>query len=106
MQNAIKAFPQLLTVEEVAQIFRLTQAAIRRMIRAHELPAVRIGKEYRIPRHIIENILSPLSEDNLKEAAFGLWKGKKYPSGETWVRHFRDSDPRTLEEMLKELEND
>lgn len=95
----------LVTVEEVAHLVRLTPAAIRRMIRAREIPATRIGREYRIPRRVVENWLAPLNETNLKEAAFGLWKGKKHPPGEEWVREHREKDPRSLEEILAELES-
>lgn len=94
----------LFTVKEIAQVFRLTDAAIRRMIRDKELPAIQIGREYRIPRHVVEKILHPLHEGNLKATGFGLWKNKKNPRGEDWVRRYRDADKRTLEELLKDLE--
>lgn len=103
MKETSSIFPQLFTVDEVARVFRFTRAAIRRMIRAQELPAIRIGKEYRIPRQVVENILNPLTEKNLEAAAYGLWRGKKYPEGAQWVRHHRDTDTRTLEELLEEL---
>lgn len=104
MELTTETLPRLLTVEEVARIFRLTPAAIRRMIRAREFPALRIGREYRIPERVVENMLGSLNEGNLKDAAFGLWKGSGSPRGETWVRKHRDSDRRSLEEILKDLE--
>src|SRR5262245_28064938 len=39
----------LLTVEEVALDLKLHQETIRRWIKSGNLPAVRIGREYRIP---------------------------------------------------------
>ncbi len=103
--NALKeASISLFTVKEIAQVFRLTDAAIRRMIRDKELPAIQIGREYRISRHVVEKILHPLHNGNLKATGFGLWKDKKNPRGEDWVRRHRDTDKKTLEELLKELE--
>lgn len=104
MESTTENLPRLLTVEEVARVFRLTPAAIRRMIRAKDFPALRIGREYRIPERVVENILGSFNERNLKDAAFGLWKGPGLPRGETWVRKHRDSDRRSLEEILKDLE--
>lgn len=105
MRSISQVFPQLFTVKEVAQIFRLTEGAIRRMVRAKEIPAIRIGKEYRISGQVLQNILHPLSDQNLKEAAFGLWKTGKSPEGSKWVRTHRDTDVRSLNELLKDLED-
>jgi excisionase family DNA binding protein len=106
MSISLSTLPQLFTVDEVAKIFRLTQAAIRRMIRAKELPAIKFGKEYRIPQSVIQNILNPLTDANLKDAGFGLWKTEKSPRGEAWVRKTRDSDTRGLSEYLQVLDEE
>ena len=98
-------FPHLFTVGEVAKFFRLTEAAIRRMIRVKKLPAIRIGKEYRIPEQVIQNILNPLNESNMHSAGFGIWKGTKYPEGSKWVAQKRKKDKRTLDEILSDLES-
>lgn len=96
-------YPSLLTVEEVALAFRLTRAAIRRMIRAKEIPAIKIGKEYRIPEQVVKNLLNPLTEQSLTDAAFGLWKGGKYPSGPEWVHEHRKKNKKNLDELLEAL---
>ncbi len=100
----VATFPLLLTVAEVARLFRMTQAAIRRMIRAKEMPALKIGKEYRIAEHVVQSMLQPLTEHNLAEAGFGLWKGRRHPRGEDWVRKQRRGPAKTLEELLREME--
>lgn len=104
MTQHLEIFPQLLTVSEVAGIFRLTQAAIRRMVRAKEIPAIRIGKEYRIPKQVVHNILNPLTEQTLKEAGFGIWAHEKNPEGSKWLRSQRAKERRTLVEVIKEIE--
>jgi excisionase family DNA binding protein len=98
-------YPHLLTVDEFAQIFRLTQAAIRRMIRSKEIPAIKIGKEYRIAEQVVHNLLNPISEENLEHAGFGLWKGKNNPKGEVWVENHRKKNAKNLDALLKELES-
>lgn len=40
---------ELLTVKETAELLKTSRAQIRKMIQNGELPAVRIGREYRIP---------------------------------------------------------
>lgn len=104
MESITETLPRLLTVEEVARIFRLTPAAIRRMIRAKEFPAIRIGREYRVPQRVVENMLGSLNEKNLKDAAFGLWRNNRFVRGEAWIRKHRDHDQRSLEEILKDME--
>ena len=98
-------YPQLLTVDEFATIFKLTQAAIRRMIRDKEIPAIKIGKEYRISEQVVHNLLNPLTEASKAVAGFGLWKGKNNPKGETWVETHRKNNNKSLQTLLEELES-
>ena len=39
---------QLLTVNEVADLFRVSSMTVYRLIRSGELPAVRVGRSYRV----------------------------------------------------------
>ncbi len=47
----------LLTTEDVAEFFRLDVVTVRRMIGKGELPAYRVGGEYRLTRADLENYL-------------------------------------------------
>jgi len=38
------------TPDEVATIYRVTGTTVRRLIRNGEIPAVKVGSQYRIPR--------------------------------------------------------
>ena len=98
-------YEPLLTVAEVAKIFRLTEAGIRKMIKGKRLPAVRLGREYRIPQYAVNNIFSPFSHITPEEAGFGMWKTKGPRSPEKWVREIREKDPRTLDELLNDLKS-
>jgi excisionase family DNA binding protein len=40
--------PTLLTVSEVADMFRVSSMTVYRLIRNGELPAVRVGRSYRV----------------------------------------------------------
>lgn len=53
---------ELLTVKEVARLLKTSRAQVRKMIQNGELPAMRVGREYRIPltclREFIEQNLT------------------------------------------------
>src|SRR5215211_7615151 len=47
--------PLLLTIEEAAQVLSLNPRHVARLARARAIPAVRIGRRYRIPRADLES---------------------------------------------------
>lgn len=49
---------QVLTVKEVAVLLKTTRQQIRKMIQAGELPAVKVGREWRILEEQIQNLLT------------------------------------------------
>jgi excisionase family DNA binding protein len=59
---------QLLTAAEVAAQLRVSTMTIYRLIRSGELPAVRVGRNYRVPvaeleRYLVEQVVDPASLD-------------------------------------------
>jgi excisionase family DNA binding protein len=48
--NSLKIRPKVYTVAEVALLFAISPRVVRDLIRKGELPALRIGRSYRIPR--------------------------------------------------------
>ncbi|ALE07219.1 AlpA family transcriptional regulator [Arthrobacter sp. ERGS1:01] len=46
-----------LTVQEVAELMRVSKMTVYRMVHAGELPAVRFGRSYRVPQNAVEAIL-------------------------------------------------
>lgn len=56
MSESEKQLPELMTVTEVAQVLRMSSQAIRDMIKRGEINAVRVGRQYRIPRSEVERI--------------------------------------------------
>jgi excisionase family DNA binding protein len=51
----------LLTVAEVASAMRVSTMTVYRLIKSGELPAVRVGKNYRIREHDLERFLEERS---------------------------------------------
>jgi excisionase family DNA binding protein len=49
----------VLTVEEAARELRIGRSAAYEAVRRGELPAVRIGRSLRVPRHCLEALLDP-----------------------------------------------
>ena len=48
---------EILTVKEAAQLLKTTRQQIRKMIQNGELPAVKVGREWRIPMESIQMFL-------------------------------------------------
>ena len=48
-QELTRGLPELMTVSEVAELVRVSKMTIYRMIYKGELPAISVGKSYRIP---------------------------------------------------------
>jgi excisionase family DNA binding protein len=55
---------QFLTVAEVAAIMRVSKMTVYRLVHSGELPAVRVGKSFRVPQEAVH--------DYLEHSYFGL----------------------------------
>lgn len=51
-----------LTVGEVAEHFRVSEATIRNLLTARKIPGVKIGSQWRIPRSVLDVGLAPPGE--------------------------------------------
>lgn len=49
--------PDLLTVAEVAALLRVSRMTVYRLIHTDELPAIRLGRSFRIPTHAVRTIM-------------------------------------------------
>lgn len=49
--------PRFLTVAEVAELARVSKMTVYRMVHAGELPAIRVGKSFRVPYEEVEKLL-------------------------------------------------
>lgn len=48
---------EILTVKELARILKTTRQQVRKMIRSGEIPAVKVGREWRIPREYLKEFI-------------------------------------------------
>lgn len=49
--------PSFLTVSEVADVMRVSKMTVYRLIHAGELPAIRVGKSFRVPQSALNTLL-------------------------------------------------
>ena len=49
--------PRFMTVSEVADVMRVSQMTVYRLIHAGELPAIRVGKSFRVPQGAVDHLL-------------------------------------------------
>jgi len=53
---------KLLTVNEVAKILRVSNMTVYRLVKGKQIPAIRVGKNYRIKEMDVEKYLNRGSE--------------------------------------------
>lgn len=49
--------PRFMTVNEVADVMRVSKMTVYRLIHAGELPAIRVGKSFRVPQGAVDQLL-------------------------------------------------
>ncbi|MDO5746707.1 MAG: helix-turn-helix domain-containing protein [Actinomycetaceae bacterium] len=49
--------PRFVTVAEVASLMRVSKMTVYRMIHSGELPAIRVGKSFRLPEAAVHQLL-------------------------------------------------
>ncbi|MSS84163.1 helix-turn-helix domain-containing protein [Actinomycetaceae bacterium WB03_NA08] len=64
------AAPQFLTVSEVAEVMRVSKMTVYRLIHAGELPAIRVGKSFRVPSAAVQQLLD-ISWQGSEDTALG-----------------------------------
>ena len=56
-RHDLGSFPSLLTIEEVAEILRLSKTSVYRLVERRELPFCRVGRNLRFTRKDLEAYL-------------------------------------------------
>jgi excisionase family DNA binding protein len=104
-KNAKKpaSYSAIYTVEEFAKIFKLSRQSVRTLIRAGEIPAIRIGKQHRIPQTVVDHYFAQATSP--QERGFGMWKKNPIPSL-AYVNKLRNQDRRSTASFLKEITED
>lgn len=55
--------PRFLTVAEVADLLRVSKMTVYRMVHAGDIPAVRVGRSFRVPQQVVDDLLTSGSGD-------------------------------------------
>ena len=99
-----KSYEEVYTVEEVAGIFKLSRGSVRNLIKKGEIPAIKIGKQYRIPESIIEKFYFQIYKISEPEkAGYGMLKNSNNTGdGLEYVKRVRNNS-KTLDETLQEI---
>jgi len=50
--------PRFMTVAEVAEVTRVSRMTVYRMVHAGELPAVRVGRSFRVPEAAVQQLIA------------------------------------------------
>lgn len=54
---------RFLTVAEVAEVMRVSRMTVYRLVHSGELPAVRVGRSFRVPERAVHDYLSAAFND-------------------------------------------
>lgn len=57
--------PRFMTVAEVAEVTRVSRMTVYRMVHAGDLPAVRVGKSFRVPEAAVKRLLEQVLEGDV-----------------------------------------
>lgn len=69
MVHTPSSAPQFFTVAEVADMARVSRMTVYRMVHSGELPAVRFGNSYRVPKSALDQLLGGVSIEDLRQAS-------------------------------------
>ena len=57
MSRTANSEPKFMTVAEVATVMRVSKMTVYRLINSGELPAVRVGRSYRVLKQAVDSYL-------------------------------------------------
>ncbi|MCD4549967.1 MULTISPECIES: helix-turn-helix domain-containing protein [unclassified Schaalia] len=66
-----KSAPRLMTVSEVADVMRVSRMTVYRLIHSGEMPAIRVGKSFRVPEVVVNQLLHAGLAEQTDTRAFG-----------------------------------
>ncbi len=58
MAEGLEGVPRFLTVAEVADAMRVSKMTVYRMIHSGQMPAVRMGRSFRVPRKAVDDLIA------------------------------------------------
>jgi excisionase family DNA binding protein len=67
-----RQFPPIMTIADVAQYLGLHELTVRRLAREGALPALKLGRQWRVKRDLLEKWIETRSMENLGDLASEL----------------------------------
>ncbi len=64
--------PRFMTVAEVADLMRVSKMTVYRLIHSGEMPAIRVGKSFRVPEAAVGQIINSGLADHSEDRASGI----------------------------------
>ena len=58
MSDRPQEAPRFLTVAEVADVMRVSRMTVYRMVHSGQMPAVRMGRSFRVPAKAVEDLIA------------------------------------------------
>ena len=65
-------FPLIMTISEVAEYLGLHELTVRRLAREGQLPALKLGRQWRVKKDLLEKWIEQRSLDNVGDLAAAL----------------------------------
>ena len=102
-------YEEVFSVEEVARILKISRRYIHKLIREGKFGAMKIGKEYRIPKSVLDSYFNQASTSPFPTEAygFGIWADRADLSEESmdYVNRIREeSEKKELSEIITDAE--
>ena len=103
-------YEDVFSIDEVAEILRISKKNIMKLIKEGKFGAIRIGNEYRVPKSVIDSFFSQAitTPSPTEEYAFGVWSQRRFPddSSEIINKIRNKSDKKNLTVIISEAEKD
>ena len=71
MSDRPQEAPRFLTVAEVADVMRVSRMTVYRMVHSWQMPAVRMGRSFRVPAKAVEDLIAEGLADWEQSRAIG-----------------------------------
>lgn len=98
------AYEPVYKVNEVARIFKLTPRAVRTLIRGGDLPAIRLGRHYRVPKSVIDAFFAKPAKTNFTPEDL-IWKSRRdVRDSVAYINQIRARNKKSLKETVAELD--
>jgi len=107
--SKVSYYEDVFSVEEVAEILKIPKKYIAKLIREGKFGAMKIGREYRVPKSVVDSFFNEAltAPYPSEEYGFGIWADRAdFPEESVeYVNKIREeSDKKELSDIITEAE--